>query len=229
MYYCNSRYYNPEWGRFLNADDNLGNPGELLTHNLFAYCANNPVMYVDPDGHFFMLVTGAIGLVAGAAIGGVIAAKTGKNVWAGIGIGAVAGGAIGLTCGAAAAVIATGSATASTGAVLTGMGVGVASGGTVVIGETMRRVCSYADNIGAKTYSGLINYSQLEDRFGTKIANFLGKVDNAKWLLQQMSTNTKIVDIGIDMDRASRSSSYLMERILSFFYQNKEIVNKLVK
>jgi len=126
-YYCQSRYYNPEWGRFINADSNLGNPGELLTHNLFAYCANNPVMYVDPNGDIFMLVTGAIGLVGGAVVGGIIAAKTGKNVWAGIGIGAAAGAAIGLTCGAAAAVIATGTATATTGAVIAGLSAGVAT------------------------------------------------------------------------------------------------------
>ncbi len=93
----------------------------------------------------------------------------------------------------------------------------------------MRRVCAYADQIGAKTYSGLANYNQLVNRFGTRIANFLGKVDNAKWLLRQMASNNKIVDIGIDLHRASRSSSYLMERVLSFFYQNKEIVKKLVK
>ncbi len=72
LYYLQSRYYNPSWGRFINADSILGNQGELLTHNLFAYCANNPVMYVDPDGNIFMLITGAIGLVGGAIIGGVV-------------------------------------------------------------------------------------------------------------------------------------------------------------
>lgn len=44
-----------------------------------------------------------------------------------------------------------------------------------------------------------------------------------------MSKNTKMADIGIDLDRASRSSSYLMEKIITFFYKNKEIVQKLVK
>ena len=48
FYYLNSRYYDPEVGRFLNADGQL-NTG-LLGYNLFAYCENNPVMYTDYYG-----------------------------------------------------------------------------------------------------------------------------------------------------------------------------------
>ena len=50
LYYLNQRYYNPEWGRFINADDLIGETGDLLGHNLFAYCQNNPVMNSDPSG-----------------------------------------------------------------------------------------------------------------------------------------------------------------------------------
>jgi RHS repeat-associated protein len=50
MYYLNSRYYVPELGRFLNADGLLGPVGNILGHNMYAYCANNPVMYLDPSG-----------------------------------------------------------------------------------------------------------------------------------------------------------------------------------
>uniref|UniRef100_UPI003216F540 RHS repeat-associated core domain-containing protein n=1 Tax=Clostridium sp. UBA5119 TaxID=1946366 RepID=UPI003216F540 len=45
-----SRYYNPEWGRFLNGDAIGGNVGALLSHNIFAYCNNNPVISKDPNG-----------------------------------------------------------------------------------------------------------------------------------------------------------------------------------
>ncbi|MBE5814006.1 MAG: hypothetical protein E7320_02205 [Clostridiales bacterium] len=38
------------WGRFQNADALLGKGGKLLSHNLFAYCGNNPVNYNDPNG-----------------------------------------------------------------------------------------------------------------------------------------------------------------------------------
>lgn len=33
LYYLNSRYYNPEWGRFMNADALGGQVAELLSHN----------------------------------------------------------------------------------------------------------------------------------------------------------------------------------------------------
>ncbi|WP_343777591.1 RHS repeat-associated core domain-containing protein, partial [Clostridium sartagoforme] len=47
LYYLNARYYNAEWGRFINADTFLGIDGMLLSHNLFSYCMNNPVNHTD--------------------------------------------------------------------------------------------------------------------------------------------------------------------------------------
>ena len=55
LYYLQSRYYNPEWGRFLNVDDTnilLATQGESLGANLFAYCGNNPVNMVDYTGYW---------------------------------------------------------------------------------------------------------------------------------------------------------------------------------
>ncbi len=50
LYYLRSRYYNPEWKRFINEDCLIGKAGALLGHNIFWYCRNNPVNKVDPDG-----------------------------------------------------------------------------------------------------------------------------------------------------------------------------------
>ncbi|WP_162920305.1 DNRLRE domain-containing protein [Clostridium fermenticellae] len=50
LYYLNSRYYNPEWGRYINADAAAGGTGVLLSHNVFAYSMNNPVNMTDPSG-----------------------------------------------------------------------------------------------------------------------------------------------------------------------------------
>ena len=44
-----SRYYNPWWGRFVNADVLIG-AGKLLSHNFFAYCAYAPVSFSDKHG-----------------------------------------------------------------------------------------------------------------------------------------------------------------------------------
>ncbi|MGY0374231.1 RHS repeat-associated core domain-containing protein [Clostridium sp. JNZ J1-5] len=57
LYYLQSRYYNPEWGRFINADGIIGQTGELLGHNLFMYCKNNCVNGKDPSG-FRMVFAG---------------------------------------------------------------------------------------------------------------------------------------------------------------------------
>jgi len=58
LYYLESRYYNPEWGRFINADEVIDETGSLITHNVFAYCLNNPVMYYDPNGAFAAVFAG---------------------------------------------------------------------------------------------------------------------------------------------------------------------------
>lgn len=46
QYYLRARYYNPVIGRFLQEDNYYGDG-----LNLYAYCRNNPVSYVDPSGH----------------------------------------------------------------------------------------------------------------------------------------------------------------------------------
>ena len=53
FYYLQSRYYDPVVGRFLNADhpELVGANGGVQGYNLFAYCNNDPVMYVDSTGY----------------------------------------------------------------------------------------------------------------------------------------------------------------------------------
>jgi RHS repeat-associated protein len=50
LYYLNSRYYNPEFGRFINTDAIAATQGEILSANMFVYCENNPSTLKDPDG-----------------------------------------------------------------------------------------------------------------------------------------------------------------------------------
>jgi hypothetical protein len=64
MYYLNSRYYNPEIGRFINSDGFLGAEGNILSTNLYAYCHNNPVTYTDEDGYSILVTTFIISAVA---------------------------------------------------------------------------------------------------------------------------------------------------------------------
>ena len=116
MYYLQSRYYDPMVGRFINADSQFDNEAGMMGLNLFAYCANNPVMFKDITGEgIIMACVIAFGLI-GAAIGGHVAAKASKNQlgyvngWWVIG-GILAGGGtgclIGWGVGAAASAIGT--------------------------------------------------------------------------------------------------------------------------
>lgn len=50
LYYLNSRYYDPETGRFISADDNLSDL------NLYRYCGNNSINFYDPDGEDAILL-----------------------------------------------------------------------------------------------------------------------------------------------------------------------------
>ena len=67
LYYVGSRYYDPEVGRWINADSLLDNRG-IVSLNLFQYCGNNPVNNTDPNGNLFGAVAGIslviIGIIA---------------------------------------------------------------------------------------------------------------------------------------------------------------------
>ena len=63
-----SRYYNPETGRFLNADSYAATGQGFVGNNMFAYCLNNPVKYVDYSGEF-VLEFSAISIFTIAVVG----------------------------------------------------------------------------------------------------------------------------------------------------------------
>ena len=51
QYYLRARFYNPVIGRFTQEDTYRGDG-----LNLYAYCQNNPVYYLDPSGYFCILM-----------------------------------------------------------------------------------------------------------------------------------------------------------------------------
>ena len=109
LYYLQSRYYDPEIGRFINADDidYLGADGSLISCNLFAYCMNNPVNRFDSNGNLSLsnstkiligIAAITVGVVAtavtGGAAGAVLVASL-KLAATSAAIGAVSGAGIG--------------------------------------------------------------------------------------------------------------------------------------
>ena len=80
LYCLQSRYYNPEWGRFINADDIdiLSADGELLGNNLFAYCTNDPVNNSDDSGYWKLPNWAKVAIdVVASGIGAAVTAITG--------------------------------------------------------------------------------------------------------------------------------------------------------
>ena len=85
FYYLQSRYYDPDTMRFINADDYeiyavlMNDTAQLYMYN---YCNNNPVMYTDPSGTFvltLMIIGAAIGLLIGGGI--AVAEQVAEHGW----------------------------------------------------------------------------------------------------------------------------------------------------
>ena len=80
LYFLNSRFYDPEKGRFINADVLVATGQGMLGNNMFAYCGNNPVNYQDPTGKYYIQLTAetdpdrkpCAGFAGGGGIVGII-------------------------------------------------------------------------------------------------------------------------------------------------------------
>ena len=52
-----ARYYNAEQGRFTQQDGwEYANPEDPLSLNLYTYCWNNPIIFIDPNGNMWKVV-----------------------------------------------------------------------------------------------------------------------------------------------------------------------------
>ena len=104
LYFLKTRYYDPEIGRFMTIDDiSYLDPDTINGLNLYAYCGNNPVMNVDPNGnawwHWLVGALVIVGLgiataVTGGAAGVIVGAAFYGAVTSAIS-GALIGGVVG--------------------------------------------------------------------------------------------------------------------------------------
>ena len=109
LYYLNSRYYDPETGRFINADSALGKIGSTQGCNMFAYSFNDPIDNADPTGNWPKLSTLftviAVAAVVTAAIA-VTVATCGASALALAGGGLASGFSVGMAVANSALLVA---------------------------------------------------------------------------------------------------------------------------
>ena len=150
FYYLNSRYYDPEIGRFINADNigYLGAGSNLTGYNLFAYCGNNPVTGYDP---------------AGTLDWGNLFKGSG---WLAVGVTAIAVGVSVLTCGVATpAIMAVAAVTVAAGAATAVNG--VSELGEAATGHNFMRDDVFRGN--AKAYNTYAHTTAAVAEIGTMV------------------------------------------------------------
>ena len=80
LYYLQSRYYDPEIGRFINADALIATGQGMLGNNMFAYCNNNPVNLKDPTGEASLFAAFLVATVVGGIANAISTAISGGSV-----------------------------------------------------------------------------------------------------------------------------------------------------
>ena len=103
LYYLINRYYDPETGRFISPDSlNYLDPESFNGLNLYCYCLNNPVNYVDPEGNLPKWAEWLIGglVIVGLAIATIATGGAAGGVAGFILAGALKGAVVGAVSGA---------------------------------------------------------------------------------------------------------------------------------
>ena len=99
LYYFRARWYEPETGRWLSPDP-IGISGGL---NLYAFCGNDPVNYIDPEGNIHFLISAGIGALVNGAIDVIAQVSTGAGFsdinWGSVAKSAAVGAITGLAGG----------------------------------------------------------------------------------------------------------------------------------
>nr|WP_243167921.1 RHS repeat-associated core domain-containing protein [Anaerocolumna cellulosilytica] len=180
LYYLRARYYDPALGRFLNEDSVEGQVNNPLSLNLYTYCYNNPLIYIDPTGNtakdFFTGLANALDdNLTGGALNWLVSKmlkvnhdyryESGVDYYTG----RVVGDVLSMLGGSGSIVSGIGTIVTS----ITGGGaITVSSGGTLVLGGGAIVVEGVIAGTAQVTYGGLV--------IATASGNFNNDVNNLK-------------------------------------------------
>ena len=244
LYYLNSRYYNPEICRFINADDidYLGADGSPLSYNLFAYCLNNPVNRFDVNGNWSMpnwlkvtvgavaiaglavatvCTGGAAAVICGAALSGAIAGGASGAVMGAIG-GGISGGWQGALDGACSGFMSGTLIGGATGAASAGLN--IATGATTVVGNahgsTLHKL---ATNMEAGKMAASGQYSQIGVNKALKTMGLNGTSRPDVIGIAKKGMN-KLVEVV----SPRQSTNYIINKMSNMLSNNSGSVGKIV-
>jgi RHS repeat-associated protein len=209
LYFYQSRFYDPQLGRFTQADTIIPEAGDPSAWDRYAYVNNNPLIYSDPSGHNGVLIAGALG----GALGGVIygyGSQVINNLNQGMNLGSalttnisgssialytVVGGLIGTGIAPLIAPVAS-----SIASVITPAGVGTTSTGVAAANQAC---------------DGDLCLGELSDAI--KIGKIpIESVTNSQKIASQLQSKSQILDIKISGDMSSISNpivSRTLERL----------------
>lgn len=181
LYLLQSRYYDSRTGRFINSDTlEYLEPKNINGLNLYSYCKNNPVMFLDHTGHVITLATlllvaligAVVGAIVGAGVGAVKAKANGDDVATAV-ISGIISGAI---MGAGAAIAGVYLAAAATGAVLISS-VLTATEASIMAGITAATSGFIGNALGEIAYQKR-KYGEIKDANAILEKAFIGAINN---------------------------------------------------
>jgi RHS repeat-associated protein len=137
LYNYKARLYDPLLGRFITPDSIVPDPGDPQALNRYSYVLNNPMVYVDPNGHDFGISAIIVGTIIGGLVAGIQSNWNPQAMLVGAVIGGVSGGVYsgvsGAVGGSLAAAVESGAISSTTAGIISGgiggMAAGAAAGG----------------------------------------------------------------------------------------------------
>ena len=212
LYYLQSRYYDPEMGRFINADKYPSTGQGLAGNNMFAYCGNNPVSRLDANGEAFETIFDIISLASSVA--DVIANPANPWAWAGL-LGDVVDVAVPFVTGVGEATKAVG----------TSVRVITNANDVVDTARTFRKTAKKTDDIKRTVGTYVVLYKDGNNYVGK--GSFNRAIKSAKNHLQGNDKVSAIIWAPATSDKNAFIAEYFLQTVRGVGSKGKNTFNKI--